>query len=533
MDKVIIFDTTLRDGEQSPGAALNADEKLEIASQLARLRVDVIEAGFPASSAGDLAAVQLISREVRGPVICALARCIQRDVDAAWEGIKDAERKRIHVFISTSDIHMEHQLHMTREQVVERTQAMVAHAKSLCEDVEFSPMDAGRSDPEFVYKVLEVAIAAGATTLNIPETVGYTMPSEFGALIRGIRENTPGIENVVLSVHCHNDLGLAVANSIAGVMEGARQVECCINGLGERAGNAALEEVVMALYTRRQFFGLTTNIETTELYPTSRMVSNYTGLPVQANKAIVGANAFAHESGIHQDGILKYRMTYEIMDPKTVGLSESRLVLGKLSGRHAFRDKLEGMGYHLQQEQLNRAFTRFKILADRKKIISDRDIEAIVSDEVFQPREIFRLEHLQVSCGDHSVPTATVSLRAPNGVTITDAAHGTGPVDAVYKAINRIVGVPNRLTEFAIQAVTEGIDAVGEVTIRIEAETEEGNGLPINPQTGSKIHVFSGHGASTDIIVASGRAYLSALNKLLAVRDPGVASKARKVSEGS
>ena len=533
MEKVIIFDTTLRDGEQSPGAALNADEKLEIAKQLARLGVDVIEAGFPASSPGDLAAVQRISCEVRGPVICALARCIKSDVDAAWEAVKEAEKKRIHVFISTSDIHMEHQLHMTREEVVERTRAMVTHAKSLCEDVEFSPMDAGRSDPEFVYRVLEVAIAAGATTLNIPETVGYTTPSEFGALIRGILENTRGIEDAILSVHCHNDLGLAVANSLAGVMEGARQVECCINGLGERAGNAALEEIVMALYTRRQFFGLTTSINTTELYPTSRMVSTYTGLPVQANKAIVGANAFAHESGIHQDGVLKYRMTYEIMDPRTVGLSESKLVLGKLSGRHAFRDKLDQMGYHLDQEQLNRAFARFKVVADRKKVISDRDVEAVVSDEVFQPREIYRLEHLQVSCGDHSVPTATVSLRAPDGHTITDAAHGTGPVDALYKAINRIVGVPNELTEFSVKAITEGIDAVGEVTIRIEAETEEGNGLPVNPQTGSKMHIFSGHGASTDIIVASGRAYLSALNKLLSVRDPDLANEAQSAAEQS
>ncbi|MBC7235995.1 MAG: 2-isopropylmalate synthase, partial [Chloroflexi bacterium] len=389
-----------------------------------------------------------------------------------------------------------------------------------CDDVEFSPMDAGRSDPQFLYEVLATAIEAGATTLNIPDTVGYTMPSEFGALIEGIRQNVPGIEKVIISVHCHNDLGLAVANSLAGVKAGARQVECTINGLGERAGNAALEEIVMALYTRRNYFGLTTNIRTEELYPTSRMVSNYTGLAVQANKAIVGANAFAHESGIHQDGVLKYSQTYEIMDAKTVGLKESTLVLGKLSGRHAFRDKLEQMGYHLDEEQLNRAFARFKQLADRKKVVTERDIEAVIADEVFQPEEVYRLEHVQVSCGDHSLPTATVALVGPNGERIVDAAHGTGPVDAVYKAINRIVQVPNELIEFSVNAVTEGIDAVGEVTIRIEAILDKENGLPLNPQTGQRTHVFSGHGASTDIIVASARAYMSALNKLLSVLGP-------------
>ena len=518
MDRVIIFDTTLRDGEQSPGATLHTHEKLEIAKQLARLGVDVIEAGFPAASPGDLEAVLRIAQQVHGPVICGLARCVKGDVDAAWEAIKHAEKGRIHVFISTSDIHMKHQLRMTREQVVQATRDMVSRARSLCEDVEFSPMDATRSDLEFVCHVLGVAIEAGASTVNIPDTVGYATPPEFGELIRYIRQNTRGIEKAIVSVHCHNDLGMAVANSLAGVVAGARQVECTINGLGERAGNAALEEIVMALYTRRQHFGLTTNINTGEIYPTSRMVSSYTGLAVQANKAIVGANAFAHEAGIHQDGVLKHRLTYEIMDARTVGLSQSTLVLGKHSGRHAFADKLQKMGYHLDQDQLNRAFVRLKDLADKKKVVSDRDVEAIVSDEVFQPQEVYRLEHLQVSCGDHSIPTATVSLRGPDGQLLTDSAHGTGPVDAMYKAINRIIDVPNQLTEFSVQAVTEGIDAVGEVTIRIDAETQEGNGLPINPQTGAKIRVFSGHGASTDIIVASGRAYMSALNKLLAMR---------------
>ncbi|NLG26775.1 MAG: 2-isopropylmalate synthase [Chloroflexi bacterium] len=518
MDRVVIFDTTLRDGEQSPGATLNSDEKIEIGRQLARLGVDVIEAGFPASSPGDLAGVQRIAREVHGPSICGLARCVQSDIDAAWEAIRDAERKRIHTFIATSDIHMQHKLRMTREQVLERTRAMVSHARSLCEDIEFSPEDAGRSDPEFLYQVLEIAIACGATTLNIPDTVGYTTPVEFGALIRNIRENTPGIEKAIISTHCHNDLGLAVANSLAGVLEGARQVECTINGLGERAGNASLEEIVMGLYTRRQYYGLTTNVVTTEIYPTSRMVSNYTGIGVQANKAIVGANAFAHEAGIHQDGVLKNPMTYEIMDARMVGLAESTLVLGKHSGRHAFANKLEEMGYHLDREQLNRAFARFKELADRKKIISDLDLEAIVADEVFQPEGIYQLEQVQVTCGDQALPTATVTLRAPDGQLITDAAHGTGPVDAVYKAINRIIGAPNELIEFSVNAVTEGIDAVGEVTIRIEAKHEEGHDLPINPQTGHRKQVFSGHGANTDIIVASSRAYMSALNKLLSFR---------------
>jgi len=517
MDHVVIFDTTLRDGEQSPGATLNTDEKLEIAKQLARLGVDVIEAGFPASSPGDLDAVRRVATEVRGPVICGLARCVKGDIDAAWEAIQPAERRRIHTFIATSDIHMKHKLRMTREQVLARTGEMVAYARSFCEDVEFSCEDAGRSDPEFLYQVLARAIEAGATTVNIPDTVGYTTPGEFGELVRGIKENTPGIEKAIISVHCHNDLGLAVANSLAGVVNGARQVECTINGLGERAGNAAMEEIVMGLFTRESYYHLGTNIETTELYPTSRMVTRYTGLAVQANKAIVGANAFAHEAGIHQDGILKNPLTYEIMDAKTVGVSESTLVLGKLSGRHALADKLHQMGYHLDDDQLRRAFERFKRVADKKKIVSDRDLEAIVSDEVYQPVEVYALEHLQVSCGDHAIATATVSLRGPDGQVLTDAAHGTGPVDAVYKAINRLIGVPNELTEFAVNAVTEGIDALGQVTIRIEAEANGDSNLPLNPQTGQRNYVFSGHGASTDIVVASGRAYLSALNKLLAV----------------
>jgi len=518
MDKVIIFDTTLRDGEQSPGATMHTDEKLEIAKQLARLNVDVIEAGFPASSPGDLEAVQRIAREVHGPVICGLARCIERDVLAAWEAVREAELKRIHVFIATSDIHLQHKLRMTREQVVDATREMVALAHSLCEDVEYSPEDAGRSDPEFLYRVLEEAVKSGATTLNIPDTVGYVTPDEYYRMITGIRENVPGIDQVIISTHCHNDLGMAVANSLAGVQAGARQVECTINGLGERAGNAALEEIVMAIHTRGQYYGVTTSINTTQLYPASRMVANYTGMSVQANKAIVGANAFAHEAGIHQDGILKNRLTYEIMDAQTVGVPESSLVLGKHSGRHAFVDRLEKMGYALDTDQLNRAFARFKEIADKKKYVAEADIEAIISDEIYQPQEVYHLEQLQVTCGDHAIPTATVCLRAPDGSLLTDSAHGTGPVDAVYKAINRIVGAKNELIEFSVKAVTEGIDAVGEVTVRIEAGENGGNGLPINPQTGTKTLVFSGHGAATDIIVASGRAYMNALNKLLAIQ---------------
>lgn len=518
MDTVRIFDTTLRDGEQSPGATLHTDEKLVIAHQLARLQVDVIEAGFPAASPGDLDAVRRIAQQVEGPSICGLARCVARDIDAAWEAVRDAAKPRIHVFIATSDIHMQHKLRMTREQVLEATKRMVAYARSLCEDIEFSPEDAGRSDPEFLYQVLGAAIAEGAATLNIPDTVGYTTPPEFGGLIKGIADNTPGIDQAIISVHCHNDLGLAVANSLAGVQNGARQVECTINGLGERAGNAALEEIVMALFVRGQHYGVDTNIKTDELYPTSRMVANYTGLSVQANKAIVGANAFAHEAGIHQDGILKNRLTYEIMDAATVGVSESRLVLGKHSGRHAFADRLEQLGYHLDGEQLNRAFARFKELADKKKVVTDRDIEALVSDEVFQPAEVFRLEQIQVCCGDLSIPTATVRLRAPDGGVLVDSAHGTGPVDALYNAINRIVGEPNELIEFSVTSVTEGIDAVGEVTVRITSEIEGDTSLPVNPQTEKMTRVFGGHGASTDIIVASARAYMNALNKLIAIR---------------
>jgi len=513
-DQILIFDTTLRDGEQCPGATLNVDEKLLIARQLGRLGVDVIEAGFAFASPGDFEAVKKIAQIVGtedGPVICSLARAIREDIKAAAEALKPAAHARIHTFISTSDIHLEYQLKKSRAEVLAITEEMVAYAKSFMEDVEFSPMDAGRTEPEYLYQVLERAIAAGATTINIPDTVGYTTPSEFGELIRGIKENVPEIDSCIISVHGHNDLGLAVANFLEAVKNGARQLECTINGIGERAGNAALEELVMALHVRRQYFNPflgrpadseepLTNIDTRQIYKTSRLVSNLTGMLVQPNKAIVGANAFAHESGIHQDGILKNKLTYEIMDAQSIGLTDNQIVLGKHSGRNAFRTRLKELGFELSETELNKAFLKFKELADKKKEISDWDLEAIANDEIQQAPELFHVELVQVSCGSNACPTATVTLRTPNGEELTDAAIGTGPVDAVYKAINRVVNVPNQLIEFSVQSVTAGIDAIGEVTIRLRHEEQ----------------VFSGHAANTDIIVASAQAYVNALNRLYA-----------------
>ncbi len=522
-DYVRIFDTTLRDGEQSPGATLTSSEKLEIARSLARLGVDIMEAGFPAASPDDLEGVRRIAIEIgnmpgpsgQPPIICGLARATKSDIDKAWEAIQHAARPRIHTFLATSSIHMKHKLRMDPEEVVDQVREMVSYARSYCDDVEFSPEDAGRSDPEFLYLVLGEAIKAGATTLNIPDTVGYTTSEEFGALIAGIMANTPGIENVVVSVHCHNDLGLATANTLAGLAAGARQAEVTVNGIGERAGNTSLEEVVMALHTRRPVFNLETGIDTTQITRVSRMVSNYTGIPVQPNKAIVGANAFAHEAGIHQDGMLKHHETYEIMRPETVGLQRSSLVLGKHSGRHALRVRLEELGYDLNEEELREAFTRFKELADKKKTVTDADLAALITDQLYQPREIFVLDGLQVACGTMGMPTATVRLIGPDGESYTHAAIGTGPVDAAYKAIDSIVKAPNTLLEFAVRAVTEGIDAIGEVTVRLEAE----NGRihqRTSPQSGQIVpRTFGGHGADTDIIVASAKAYLSALNKLL------------------
>ena len=504
-DKVIIFDTTLRDGEQSAGIGLTTPEKLEIARQLDRLGVDVIEAGFAASSPGDFEAVQTIAREVRRPVIASLARCVLPDVDAAWEAIKDAERPRIHVFISSSDVQIMNQLRKNPEEVMDMAIASVERAKSYCDDVEFSPMDATRTDIEYLYKMLEGAIAAGANTINIPDTVGYVMPWEFRERIRLIKENVPNIDQATLSVHCHNDLGQAVGNSLAAVAEGARQVEGCINGLGERAGNAALEEVIMALETRKDLYGVDTNINTRQIFRTSRLVSDITGFTVQPNKAVVGANAFRHASGIHQDGVLKERTTFEIMDPQTIGWPSNELVLGKLSGRAGLRSRLDELGYHLDQDDLNEAFEAFKSLADRKPEVTDADLVALMSSQrrIADIPAVYALEHIQVTCGNHDVPTATVTLIDSDDNATTDAATGTGPVDAVYKAINRIIDVPNRLTEYRVDAVTEGIDALGDVTIRIEKGE----------------HAYVGRGSDTDIIVASAKAYMNALNRLIATEE--------------
>ncbi len=513
-DRILIFDTTLRDGEQSPGASLNLDEKLAIARQLARLNVDIIEAGFPFASPGDFEAVQRIAEAVgtaQGPTICGLARASEKDIKAAADALKPAAKPRIHTFIASSDIHLKYKLKKTRAEVLEIAPEMVAYAKGFMDDVEFSPEDAGRSDPEFLYPLLEAVIDAGATTVNIPDTVGFTTPAEFGALIRGIKQHVRNIDQAIISVHGHNDLGLAVANFLAAVENGARQLECTINGIGERAGNAALEELVMALYVRRSYYNpflkravdseaSLTQINTQEIYKTSRLVSNLTGMLVQPNKAIVGANAFAHESGIHQDGVLKNKLTYEIMDAEVIGLTTNRITLGKLSGRNAFRTRLQELGFELNEDELNKAFVRFKELADKKREVSDRDLEAIVKDETSHVPELFKLEHIQVSCGDKARPTATVTVRTPDGLELTDAAIGTGPVDAVYCAINRVVNIPNELIEFSVKSVTEGIDAMGEVTIRLRHEDR----------------IFSGSFANTDIIVASAEAFMIALNRLAA-----------------
>jgi 2-isopropylmalate synthase len=501
-DKVIIFDTTLRDGEQAAGGTLNAPEKLEIAKQLERLNVNVIEAGFPISSPGDFEAVRLIAKEVRQPVICGLARANPEDIDRAWEAIKEAAHPRIHVFLSSSDIHLGYQLKKSRQEVLHTAAKMVARAKQYTDDIEFSPMDASRTEPEYLYQILKAVIEAGATTVNIPDTVGYAIPDEFGNLIEGIMKKVPNISKAVVSVHCHDDLGLAVANSLEAVRRGARQVECTVNGIGERAGNASMEEIVMAINTRQDFFHLTTQINTSQIYKASRLVSELTGFVVQPNKAIVGANAFRHESGIHQDGVIKMPITYEIMDPKKVGIPSSSLVLGKLSGRHAFKEHLAELGYSLKEEDFNRAFSAFKELADKKKGVTDRDIESVIAEEQRTVSEEYHLDRVQISCGDRGIPTAAVSLIGPKGKVLADAALGTGPVDAVYKAINRIVNVPNELTEFTVKSVTEGIDAIGEVLIRIESE-----GI-----------TYTGRGADTDIIVASAKAYMNALNRLLVTR---------------
>lgn len=535
---VKIFDTTLRDGEQSPGATMTSAEKLEIARSLARMGVDIIEAGFPAASPDDLEAVRRISVEVgrppsgespagmisdaKIPIITGLARANKSDIDKAWEAVQEAARPRIHTFLATSPIHMKHKLKMDPEEVIQRVSEMVAYARSLCEDVEFSPEDAGRSDPEFLYVVLGEAIKAGATTLNIPDTVGYTTPDEYFALIDGIIKNTPGMhDGITISVHCHDDLGMATANTLAGIRAGARQAEVTINGIGERAGNTSLEEVVMALRTRKPIFNLETGIETQQIARVSKLVSNYTGIVVQPNKAIVGANAFAHEAGIHQDGMLKHQTTYEIMRPEDVGVNQTKLVLGKHSGRHALRNRLAEMGHSLDEYELDKAFARFKELADRKKVITDADLEALIADEFYRPRDVYYLDGMQVTCGTMGMPTATVRLKGPDGKVHVHAAMGSGPVDAAYKAIDQIVKTPNTLLEFNVHAITEGIDAIGEVTVRIQPKDDDMKTMDAQKEI-PYARVFGGHGADTDIIVASAKAYLTALNKLIIAQTEGL-----------
>ncbi|KAM7256222.1 hypothetical protein ACFE04_011963 [Oxalis oulophora] len=522
-----IFDTTLRDGEQSPGATMTSKEKLDIARQLVKLGVDIIEAGFPAASKDDFEAVKTIAQEVGNvvdsegyvPVICGLSRCNVKDIKTAWDAVKYAKRPRIHTFIATSGIHMEYKLKKSKAEVVEIARSMVAYARSLgCEDVEFSPEDAGRSDREFLYEILGEVIKAGATTLNIPDTVGITLPSEFGQLIADIKANTPGIENVIISTHCQNDLGLSTANTLAGAVNGARQLEVTVNGIGERAGNASMEEVVMALKCRGDNIlgGLYTGINTRHIVMASKMVEEYSGLSVQPHKAIVGANAFAHESGIHQDGMLKHKSTYEIIAPEDIGLeraNEAGIVLGKLSGRHALGDRLTELGYELNNEQLETIFWRFKSVAEQKKRVTDADLIALVSDEVFQPEVVWKLLDLQVTCGTLSLSTATVKLIDADGKEHIACAIGTGPVDSSFKAIDLIVKEPVTLLEYSMNAVTEGIDAIATTRVLIRGDN---NHMSTHALTGETVQrTFSGTGAGMDIVVSSVKAYIGAVNKML------------------
>ena len=507
-DRVIIFDTTLRDGEQSAGIGMTGEEKLEIATQLARLRVDVIEAGFAASSPGDFQAVKTIAETIKGPVIASLARAHPDDVDQAWEALKGGENPRIHVFLSSSDIHIMHQLRKNREEVMDLAVSMVTRAKKHCDNVEFSPMDATRTNPEYLYQLLKAVIDAGATTVNIADTVGYAIPSQFARLLTDIQENVPNIHRAVLSVHCHNDLGLSVSNSIAAVEAGARQVEGCINGIGERAGNASVEEIIMALDTRSDVLHVTTGVDTTQIYPTSRLVSRITGMPVQPNKSVVGENAFRHASGIHQDGVLKERATYELMDPLSIGRPSSALVLGKLSGRAGLRSRLEILGYTLSREELDSAFEAFKVLADKKQEVTDLDLESLMGEEKRVASEpiTYTLDQVQFSGGDRDIATATVRVIGPGDQQYSDAATGNGPVDAVCKAVDRATGVEAKLVDFNVHSVTEGLDSIGEVVIRVEQDGR----------------IYTGRGASTDIIVASAKAYVSAVNRLIAQEGLGV-----------
>ncbi|KPJ64020.1 2-isopropylmalate synthase [candidate division KD3-62 bacterium DG_56] len=514
MRRIVIFDTTLRDGEQSPGASLNAEEKLEIGHQLARLGVDVIEAGFPMSSQGDFEAVCLVAQQVRGPAMAGLARAKPEDIDRAWEAVKDAKRARIHTFIATSDIHLKHKLKISRRRCLEMAVEAVKRARRYTDDVEFSAEDAVRSDRDFLCQVVEAVIEAGATTVNIPDTVGYGLPADFGALIAAIRDRVSNIDRAVISVHCHNDLGLGVANSLAAVLNGAGQVECTVNGLGERAGNAALEEVVMALKTRQDQFQVTTGIDTRQIYRTSRLVSELTGIPVQPNKAIVGTNAFAHEAGIHQHGVIEAKRTYEIMDATSIGLTDSQLVLGKHSGRHAFERRLKELGYELSADQLERAFARFKEIADIRKEVSDRELESIASDELHGVPEVYGLDYLHVVSGNHTVPSATIRL-TKDGKPFQASEFGVGSVDAVYRTIDAIVKVDHSLVDYTVKAVTGGTDALGDVAVRIS--DRDGR-------------IYAGRGTSPDVIEASAKAYVQAINKLVYHRSTRRRSAAKRKS---
>ncbi len=496
-DRVYIFDTTLRDGEQSPGASMNAAEKMRLAVQLEKLGVDILEAGFPAASKGDLDAVSQIAQKLEKIEIAALARTSKEDIDCAWEAIGHAAKPRIHTFIATSDIHMDYKLKMTRDEVVKTAVESVKYAKSFTDNVEFSAEDGSRSDRDFLCKVFEAAIEAGATTVNLPDTVGYAIPEEFSELVKYVLSHTPNIHKAILSVHCHNDLGLATANTLAAVNSGARQAEVTINGIGERAGNTSLEEVIMALHTRPNFLPLSTEIKTNLIYPTSRLVSMITGIIVQPNKAIVGANAFAHEAGIHQDGVLKNPMTYEIMKPETIGLNKNTLVLGKHSGRHALRSRLKELGYDLSDEELKLVFNKFKELADKKKHVVDEDLEVIVTEGILRTKDIFRLEYLNVTSGTTVLPMASVKLEI-NGRSVQGADYGNGPIDSAFNAIAKLTDTESELLRFSVSALTGGTDAQGEVTVRLRE-----NGL-----------VALGKGADPDIIIASAKAYVNGLNRL-------------------
>lgn len=506
--RISIFDTTLRDGEQSPGASMNIEEKLEVAKQLARLKVDVIEAGFPISSQGDFDAVKAVAETVKGPAIAGLCRASDMDIDRAWEALKCAKTPLIHTFLATSDIHLEKKLKKTREQVLDMAVAAVKRARGYTENVEFSAEDASRSDFDFLCQVVEAVIDAGATVVNIPDTVGYAIPSDFGAMIAKLIERVPNSSKAIISVHCHNDLGLASANSLAAVMGGAGQIECTINGIGERAGNASLEEVVMAIAVRADIMGVKTNINTIEIHRASRLVTDVTGLQVQVNKAIVGANAFAHEAGIHQHGVLQDKRTYEIMDAESVGLAQNKLVLGKHSGRHAFEDRLKSLGYSLNKTELDKAFERFKNLADKKKEIHDEDLETIVADEVRVIPSKYALEYMNVMTSLDGIPTATIRLKTDDG-DIVEAGIGVGSVDAVYKTIDKMVNSEYTLLDYNVKSVTGGTDALGEVTVKLEAANGE---------------IYTGRGASLDIVEASAKAYIQAINKLVhyeAIRGDG------------